>query len=266
MEPGEIKTWIKELIRRSHGSPLEHSTYTFEIECSRVCSHQLVRHRFASYTQQSMRYSEGFLRKTVLELCKKLEVDCPSKPLKKEDYRVYSEIAKIAVQSLQLEELAEALSIGFVYNPRWSYKIIEKYNDIYANSLSSYYSLLADDLHREDARYLVPAAVRTRIVATMNARELVESFLPLRMCTRAQWEIRLLAWRIREELLRVHPEIFSYSGPRCLLEENRVRWDPVTLEEYASGSVEPAIERCPELVPRNGIPRCIRYANYTNSY
>lgn len=40
----------------AHESPLEHSVMTFHITCSRACSHQLVRHRIASYSQQSQRY------------------------------------------------------------------------------------------------------------------------------------------------------------------------------------------------------------------
>ena len=43
-----------------HQSPIEHVTFTFGIEgISRACSHQLVRHRIASYSQQSQRYVDG---------------------------------------------------------------------------------------------------------------------------------------------------------------------------------------------------------------
>ena len=43
-----------------HGSPFEHASFTFGIEgISRACSHQLVRHRIASYSQQSQRYVDG---------------------------------------------------------------------------------------------------------------------------------------------------------------------------------------------------------------
>ena len=48
---------ISNLKRRKHDSPFEHVSYTFGIEgISRACSHQLVRHRIASYNQQSQRY------------------------------------------------------------------------------------------------------------------------------------------------------------------------------------------------------------------
>lgn len=48
---------IKGCIRSGHTSVLEHSSFTFRIEgISRACSHQVVRHRIASYSQQSQRY------------------------------------------------------------------------------------------------------------------------------------------------------------------------------------------------------------------
>lgn len=48
---------VRKLINMGHFSTLEHVTFTFAIEgVSRVLTHQLVRHRIASYSQQSQRY------------------------------------------------------------------------------------------------------------------------------------------------------------------------------------------------------------------
>lgn len=67
---------VKGCIRSGHTSVLEHATFTFRIEgISRACSHQLVRHRMASYSQQSQRYvkydnldwAEDGLNKDVVE-------------------------------------------------------------------------------------------------------------------------------------------------------------------------------------------------------
>jgi thymidylate synthase (FAD) len=59
----EVEVWIKETFKRQHFSPWEHASYTFVIDgLSRIASHQLVRHRHASYTQMSHRYTEGYLR------------------------------------------------------------------------------------------------------------------------------------------------------------------------------------------------------------
>lgn len=51
---------LQGIVRAGHGSVLEHCTFTFAIDgISRACSHQLVRHRIASYSQQSQRYVDG---------------------------------------------------------------------------------------------------------------------------------------------------------------------------------------------------------------
>lgn len=53
----KIETFIKKLVDLGHQSPLEHCSFTFGIEgISRALSHQLVRHRIASYSQKSQRY------------------------------------------------------------------------------------------------------------------------------------------------------------------------------------------------------------------
>ena len=53
------KAFCKKLIDLGHESPLEHAYATFSISgISRACSHQLVRHRLASYTQKSQRHTE----------------------------------------------------------------------------------------------------------------------------------------------------------------------------------------------------------------
>ena len=54
---------LKHALASGHESVCEHATFTFSIEgISRACSHQLVRHRMASYSQQSQRYvkMDGF--------------------------------------------------------------------------------------------------------------------------------------------------------------------------------------------------------------
>jgi thymidylate synthase (FAD) len=50
------KTFIKNIIKNGHESVLEHCSISFLLCVSRTCSHQLVRHRIASYSQESQRY------------------------------------------------------------------------------------------------------------------------------------------------------------------------------------------------------------------
>lgn len=50
---------LRDAMEKGHVSVIEHASFTFSLEgISRACSHQLVRHRLASYTQQSQRYVE----------------------------------------------------------------------------------------------------------------------------------------------------------------------------------------------------------------
>jgi len=59
---------------------------------------------------------------------------------------------------------------------------------------------------KEDARFVIPQSVKTTIVVTMNARELLH-FFGLRMCRRAQWEIREVAALMLNEVKKVAPTI-----------------------------------------------------------
>ena len=61
---------------------------------------------------------------------------------------------------------------------------------------------------------MLPNAAETRMVFTMNARELMH-FFNLRCCNRAQWEIRALAWAMLGMCMREAPSLFSICGPFC---------------------------------------------------
>ena len=67
----------------------------------------------------------------------------------------------------------------------------------------------------EDARFVLPGACETRMMVTMNVREL-RHFFSLRMCSRAQWEIRALATEMHRLCMEVAPTLFENAGPGCL--------------------------------------------------
>ena len=67
----------------------------------------------------------------------------------------------------------------------------------------------------EDARFVLPGACETRLMRTMNVREL-RHFFSLRMCSRAQWEIRALATEMHRLCMEVAPALFADAGPGCL--------------------------------------------------
>ncbi len=211
MSREETEEWIRETLRRGHMSPWEHSVYTWIVEgCSRICSHQLVRHRIASYTQYSQRFKR--MKPEMLEPVVPPSID--KKPGAREEFL-----------------------------------------RVYKSAVEAYQKLINMGIKAEDARYILPQAVRTRIIVTMNAREIMH-FLGLRMCSRAQWEIRLVAWKLWRKLVKLHPLLFRYAGPRCLQAENLNREKPLSLQEFVDGK-SVSIERCPENVPSREIPRCV---------
>lgn len=61
-----------------------------------------------------------------------------------------------------------------------------------------------------------------KIDCVMNARSLY-NFFRLRCCRRAQWEIRELALKMREEVRRVAPVLFALAGPSC--ETEGICWE-----------------------------------------
>ena len=67
----------------------------------------------------------------------------------------------------------------------------------------------------EDARFVLPNACETRIMLTMNVRELFH-FFSLRMCGRAQWESRNMAGQMFLLCYQTAPTLFRYAGPPCL--------------------------------------------------
>ena len=67
----------------------------------------------------------------------------------------------------------------------------------------------------EDARFVLPNACETRLVVTMNVREL-RHFFSLRMCNRAQWEIRRMAEEMFKICFDIAPALFMDAGPACI--------------------------------------------------
>ena len=81
-------------------------------------------------------------------------------------------------------------------------------------AFESYRALLDAGVPAEDARYLLPNAMETKIVVTMNVRELLH-FFELRCCKRAQWEIRELALEMLRLAQESAPYLFVDAGAAC---------------------------------------------------
>ena len=89
------------------------------------------------------------------------------------------------------------------------------FRDFMRHSKEVYSKLIDKGVKPEDARMVLPNACETKIIVTMNARELLH-FFKLRCCKRAQKEIREVAFMMKNICRKVAPNVFQYAGPNCL--------------------------------------------------
>lgn len=189
----KTESFIDMLVSIGHESVMEHVSFTFGIEgISRACSHQLVRHRIASYSQKSQRYvnENGFEFITPPAIAEIPEAD--------EEYR-----RVISTLTESYEKIADMLT-----EKHTAAFMAEGCDEKTARSK-------ARKLANEDARFLLPNACETKIVVTMNVRSLF-NFFAHRCCNRAQWEIRAVANEMLRFCLQAAPHIFSHAGPSCV--------------------------------------------------
>ena len=165
------RSLIEDLFRSGHTSTFEHVSFTFGIDgLSRTASHQLVRHRLASFSQQSQRY-------------------------------------------VKMSPDPEAVIIppAIAANPQAR----ELFRESVRHAQEVYRALAEMGIPKEDARFILPHGYSTRLVLTMNAREL-HHFFSLRLCRRAQWEIHELARRMLALCREAAPVLFGKAGPKCI--------------------------------------------------
>lgn len=197
----KIKSFLEMLMEIGHESPVEHVTFTFAIEgISRCCANQLVRHRIASYSQQSQRY----VNMDQFEYVTPPSIAYANDPTIKDAYDAFMKQSQSMYDTL-VKRLTE-----ITYNVLTKDKSDEQKAIDYKQDMSK-----ASKQANEDARFVLPNACETKIMVTMNIRSLY-NFFKHRMCTRAQWEIRLLAWRMWEQCMEVSPTLFKYAGPSCI--------------------------------------------------
>ena len=88
------------------------------------------------------------------------------------------------------------------------------FDDFSQASIAAYNELLNQGVAKEDARYILPNGVATRIIFTMNLRTLLH-FFNLRICNRAMLEMRLVAAKMLELCKEVSPVLFKKAGASC---------------------------------------------------
>ena len=170
MPEERVKSVLTTIMSSGHFSTLEHASYTFAIDgVSRALTHQLVRHRIASFNQQSQRY-----------------------------VKFKDGVAVVKPASVAASPETEAV-----------------FDEAIEACVTAYRKLLDAGVPAEDARYLLPNAAESKIVVTMNVRELLH-FFSLRCCNRAQWEIREMAHRMLELARPTAPFVFADAGAPCV--------------------------------------------------
>ena len=157
-------------------SVTEHASFTFAVEgVSRALLAQLTRHRIASFSVQSQRY---------VSMADGFDYVIPP-----------------AIEALgedERQEFIRQMETMHTWYCHWQEKLGG-----------------AKESANEDARFVLPNAAATRLVMTMNARELMH-FFSLRCCNRAQWEIREMAWQMLALCKQAAPALFEHAGPACV--------------------------------------------------
>ena len=215
----EVKRFVNHLVEIGHESPIEHVSFTFAIEgISRACTHQIVRHRIASYSQQSQRYVK--LEQFEYIIPPAIESNPEAKRIfietMERDQKAYDELVDLLLEDILIDKHAadygSCIREILKENPD-AVPDRSKVLDLYAENFLEDYRK-AEKQAIEDARYVFPNACETKMVVTMNARSLY-NFFSKRCCNRAQWEIRELADLMLVECEKVAPILFSNCGAPC---------------------------------------------------
>lgn len=155
-----------------HASTLEHLYYNFYIKgISRACLQELARHRMASFSVKSSRYTLKELK------------DLPS------------------FLPINEENLARAEEyVVFTSN--------EQVNEASVLALERLREILCNNVNNDIAKFAMPESYRTELSFSINARSL-QNLLALRTSKSALWEIRALALALFESLPEDHKFIFE---------------------------------------------------------
>lgn len=165
---------LKTVLDSGHHSTIEHMSYTFHIEgISRGCLQELARHRIASLSVKSTRYTLGRIKK-------------------EESFGVTS---RHSWDWQRIEKYA-VLTAN------------EDINIATGQRLNLLRTLATEGVPNDQLKYCLPEAFKTELVWTINARSL-RNFLELRLSPRAHWEIKELAEMVKELIPAEHTVLIS---------------------------------------------------------
>ncbi len=190
-----VASFLDKLSGLGHSSPLEHASFTFGIEgVSRSFLAQMTRHRIASFSVQSQRYVDMSAADMVVP---------PAIAQDGEASEAFSQAIKSAKYAYD--------HLHHVLEDIHTYELMLGDSNLTEKQARNKASKMAN----EDARFVLPEACQTRMLVTMNAREL-NNFFKLRCCTRAQWEIRQVAEEMLKLVYPIAPHLFKDAGPGCV--------------------------------------------------
>lgn len=176
---------IQKYIDMGHESMLEMGDATFFIECSRVVSHELVRHRIVSYQQESQRFVkyDG------------TEEDIFFMP---PELQGVSGIYAVEPEYDEEGHMTEHDDPGIPAEDAMS--------NLYEAGIELYSLLRAQGVAPQIARYVLPNAMRTRLIMKTNAREW-RHICKLRLDKSAQPEMRVLMQQVYDQLVDIFPNV-----------------------------------------------------------
>lgn len=168
------ENFIRAIIWRGHESVIEHGSISVKVTCDRGVTHEIVRHRIASYSQESTRYCNYTGEKfgaeiSVIDLATGFSYDTENEADRRK-WAIWNEAMEAA----------------------------EKY----------YFRLIEAGAKPEEARSVLPNSLKTEIVMTMNLREW-RHFVRLRGSRAAHPQIAEITAMIRDEFIERYPVFFE---------------------------------------------------------
>ena len=184
--PEKDEGLINYLMKKRHGSPFEHNSFTFYVKAPIFVFREFHRHRIGfSYNEMSGRYTE---------LLPEFYIPAADRPLKN--------------VGTSANPRFEAADEETVYSTR---RTLEKN---YNQAWSAYQEMLSNGVAKEVARFVLPVAIMSQMVVTCNARSLM-AFLSLRtsnveamFISNPQHEIEMVAKKMEDTFSRLFPATY----------------------------------------------------------
>lgn len=174
IEAGSAEKFIRGILRRGHESVIEHGSITVKFICDRGVTHEIVRHRIASYSQESTRY------------------------------------CNYAKEKFGSQITCIDLATGFRYdlNSETDRKKYDVWREAMENAERSYFRMIELGATPQEARSVLPNSLKTELVATMNLREW-RHFFRMRADLAAHPQCREVARMLLERFAEEYPVFFA---------------------------------------------------------